>query len=382
MKNRRKILISCLVLGSLGGYAFLNLPEKENTEIIKENTVNEEVKKDSVEVAALKNNLEAFKQKELTELDEKYLYYSKESEISNIDLNVYTDSELLELKQNYEKENGFTGTPFEAIALKNKQDHEKEIEELELYLEDKLAEPILNNKEPINMPDTTLKQAIIDNLKLDVDELYAKHLYHLTTLDLSNLQITSLEGLEYAINLEELDLSNAQIEHFKVLKPLGMLAKLKEFNLLGVFKYSEIGGLNYLPDSIETVSLEEFWNTEDYSFKALTYAIDKEESENLESTPEEFFNFEDGSIIGFTNKVDKTLVIPAKIGVVAVEKIESEAFKNSGIETLELPESLMVIGDFAFIENEIEEVTVNTATENTEWAFDDFVDVTIINGGI
>lgn len=383
MKTRRKILISTLILGSIVvvGLTVRNIYVPDPPDVVENPSItNEEVKKDSTEVAALKNNIEAFKQKELQNLAEKYLYYSNESETSNIDTKEYTDEELMKLKENYEKENGVEGTPADAIALQNKQNHEKEVKELELYLDDKLAQPILDNKEPIDMPDGALKQAIIDTLKLDVDELYAKHLYHLTTLDLSNLDITSLEGLEYAINLEKLDLSNAKIEHSKVLKPLGMLRKLKELNLLGVFKYMEVGGLNYLTESVETVSIEDYWNTEGFDFETLPYAIDLEETASLEVTPESFFDFEDGVIYGFKNKVDQTLVIPAKIEGIEVLEIAQDAFKSKGIKTLKLPDSNIYLGSSSFLDNEITEVEVSEKIENINGAIDFEVNVTQTGG--
>lgn len=79
----------------------------------------------------------------------------------------------------------------------------------------------------INIKDEALKDSIKETLNLSGDDITIGDMYKLKELSCSNKWISSLEGLEYAKNLESLDVSNNEI---KDLSPLKNLKKLTNLN--------------------------------------------------------------------------------------------------------------------------------------------------------
>ena len=107
-------------------------------------------------------------------------------------------------------------------------------------LTDEWYELNLYNKEIVNIPDRNLKNALI-KIGLDDDgdgELTVSNIRSLWMLRITGQNISDLTGLEYAIELEELDISNNQITN---LNPLTNCKKL--YRLI-----ARNNNLSYLPD--------------------------------------------------------------------------------------------------------------------------------------
>lgn len=87
------------------------------------------------------------------------------------------------------------------------------------------------SRERVNMPDTALRQAINQALgRGAMDQLNRGELGQLTALDISNRGVTSLNGLQYAINLTTLNASNNNISDTS---PIAGLTNLTTINLAG-----------------------------------------------------------------------------------------------------------------------------------------------------
>lgn len=84
-------------------------------------------------------------------------------------------------------------------------------------------EEIIDLTQVIEFEDSILKSAIISQLNLATTEIKLGDLLKLTELNVSSSRISSLKGLEYANNLETLDISYNEI---KDLSPLSSLTKL------------------------------------------------------------------------------------------------------------------------------------------------------------
>ncbi|PAF31400.1 stalk domain-containing protein [Paenibacillus sp. 7516] len=86
-----------------------------------------------------------------------------------------------------------------------------------------------SNQQPLAFEDPNLEQAIKSLLNKNDDESLTKEdLESLTDVPLAGKGIKSLQGLEYAVNVTTLDLSDNQIED---IKPLGKLTKLTDLSL-------------------------------------------------------------------------------------------------------------------------------------------------------
>ena len=81
--------------------------------------------------------------------------------------------------------------------------------------------------EVITIKDKSLKDIIKKELNLSSDTITIGDMYKLTKLSCSNKWISSLEGLEYAKNLESLDISYNEV---KDLSPIKNLKKLTNLN--------------------------------------------------------------------------------------------------------------------------------------------------------
>ena len=80
----------------------------------------------------------------------------------------------------------------------------------------------------ITIPDTNLKQAILKNLGLTADtQLTQADMNRLTILSLSSVDLQSIEGLEYAVNLSTLSISgNTSLTDFSPLEHLSSLTSV------------------------------------------------------------------------------------------------------------------------------------------------------------
>lgn len=87
------------------------------------------------------------------------------------------------------------------------------------------------DRERVNMPDAALRNAVNAALgRGAMDQLNRGEIAQLTTLNVPGLAITSLQGLQYAINLTTLDASNNAITDTS---PIAGLPKLTTLNLAG-----------------------------------------------------------------------------------------------------------------------------------------------------
>ncbi|MGV3218099.1 NPCBM/NEW2 domain-containing protein [Clostridium baratii] len=144
---------------------------------------------------------------------------------------------LVKEAKNYEKDK-YTEESFKVL--------EEALNKAEVMLEDKISNQdeinsmikelnkaisnLENNvdlNEVITIKDKYLKDVIKKELNLSSDNITIGDMYKLTKLSCSNKWISSLEGLEYAKNLESLDISYNEI---KDLSPLKNLKKLTNLN--------------------------------------------------------------------------------------------------------------------------------------------------------
>ena len=99
------------------------------------------------------------------------------------------------------------------------------VDELKLAISNLEERGDLN--EIMTIKDKSLKDSIKRELKLSSDNITIGNMYKLTKLSVVGSWISSLEGLQYAKNLEELDISYNEI---KDLSPFKNLKKLTNLN--------------------------------------------------------------------------------------------------------------------------------------------------------
>lgn len=284
MKNKGKVIISSLILGSLIlGIGIRNTrvpdplqPNVENVEI----TEKKKVRIKSEEELKLIKNVEAYKENELLTLENRYKdELSKINyESSGINTKAYSEVEFDRLKAEYFSKTGENGTLTDFRILEAAQEYDNNVESVEEYSKNMLVSAVLLNKTPITVQDDALKRAITDELELETGDIYFKDMIKLKHLDLNGATLSSLDGLEYAINLENLDLGNLNTENLKMYEPLKLLQSLKTINFLGTFNYYDFIPLDYLAESVEYVGLEDFELGAEYNFKIIN------ETENTETT--------------------------------------------------------------------------------------------------
>ena len=99
------------------------------------------------------------------------------------------------------------------------------VDELKLAISN--LEERVDLNEIMTIKDKSLKDSIKRELKLSSDNITIGNMYKLTKLSVVGSWISSLEGLQYAKNLEELDISYNEI---KDLSPFKNLKKLTNLN--------------------------------------------------------------------------------------------------------------------------------------------------------
>ena len=126
-----------------------------------------------------------------------------------------------------------------------------------------------NSSVLVNIPDKKLLSAINKRLFKGEDEPITKEeLKLLKTLDISFINITNLEGLEYAINLEELRLYNncnlfniSQVSHLKNLNSLELEAvSIKDLDTLSKLENLEYLRVDYCDNLIDISGINNLLN--------------------------------------------------------------------------------------------------------------------------
>lgn len=144
---------------------------------------------------------------------------------------------VVETAKTYEKDK-YTEKSFEVLEealkkaeaiLRDKVSSQDEIDSTILELNGAISnlEENVDINQVITIKDEALKNSIKETLNLSSDDITLGNMDKLTELSGSDKWISSLEGLEYAKNLELLDVSNNQI---KDLSPLKNLKKLTNLN--------------------------------------------------------------------------------------------------------------------------------------------------------
>lgn len=118
----------------------------------------------------------------------------------------------------------------------------------------------INQNKFVNIPDSTLKKAINKVLKQPSNSsITEKQMASITTLDIDNLGIKSIEGLQYCTNLDTLCLGDGlqSITHYKMqkneisdLSPLANLTKLTHLEIVGL-QVTDLSPLKNLPLDIQ-----------------------------------------------------------------------------------------------------------------------------------
>lgn len=133
--------------------------------------------------------------------------------------------------------------------------------------------------------DAHLEAVIRQHLNLNETEPILKdNLETLTNLDASKRNISDLTGLEYAINLEDVDLSWNFIEDYQYFNPVNMLGLDLSFNKIKVVQHIEnIKILNLRHNDITDITeLDNFSPDYDLTINLTENLIDFENSENLD----------------------------------------------------------------------------------------------------
>ena len=117
------------------------------------------------------------------------------------------------------------------------------------------ATVLAQNVEMIHIPDKNLEQAIREEIGIpDTIQLTPTHMKMLTRLETLDQSITDLTGLEYAANLQRLDLGNN-----KQLSDIRPIAKLIKLGFLSI-AYTQVNDLRPISDLTNLKTLY-FWGT-------------------------------------------------------------------------------------------------------------------------
>ena len=105
-------------------------------------------------------------------------------------------------------------------------------------------------QETVTIPDRALEVAIRSALELEEGPILEQHMVSLTQLDVDELDISDLSGLESAVNLEVLELGDNDIVD---LSPLAGLSKLSDLSLYGN-EIADVAALQNL-ENLESLNL-------------------------------------------------------------------------------------------------------------------------------
>ncbi|MDO4535972.1 MAG: NPCBM/NEW2 domain-containing protein [Clostridium perfringens] len=136
----------------------------------------------------------------------------------NIDKSLYTEKTVKALETIIEKC---------SVAMENKTSTQEEIDTLVQEINaaiENLKEGI-NLSEVVTISDKYLRETIKDTLNLPSDTITVFDMYNLTTL-ISQKPINNLDGIQYAKNLESIDISYSEIQDISYLKELKNLKSI------------------------------------------------------------------------------------------------------------------------------------------------------------
>ena len=159
--------------------------------------------------------------------------------INNLNKDIYTGESIDNLQEvlevvNVELANGYTQEEIDNLFIKLNEAYEK-------------LEKAVDLSEVVNISDEYLKEAIKSELNISSNDITIGDMYNLTELNAMGYGISDLEGLQYAKNLETLNLDYNEINDLSKLKGLEKL-----FNLQAMYQNIVIGSL-YKEDNKITV---------------------------------------------------------------------------------------------------------------------------------
>lgn len=139
--------------------------------------------------------------------------------INSLNKDVYTEETFDELKKvleevNVELANGYTQEEVDNLFNKLNEAYEK-------------LEKGVDLSQVVNISDKYLKEAIKSTLKISSNDITIGDMYKLTELNAIGCGISDLEGLQYAKNLESLNLDYNEINDLSKLKELEKLSNLQ-----------------------------------------------------------------------------------------------------------------------------------------------------------
>lgn len=137
-------------------------------------------------------------------------------EARGVDGNLYTEESFNKLQVALEKANKVLETPNPEQEL-----IDSTIKELRKAMDN--LEAAINLTEEVNIPDNELKRAIKDQLNLSSDLITRGDMNKLTSLSAVGYGISNLEGLQYAVNIEDLNLDCNEIRDISKIKDLKKL---------------------------------------------------------------------------------------------------------------------------------------------------------------
>ena len=137
-------------------------------------------------------------------------------EARGLDESLYTEESFNKLQVTLEKANKVLETPNPEQSL-----IDSTILELRKAIDN--LESAIDLTEEVNMPDNELKRAIKDQLNLSSDVITRGDMNKLTSLSAVGNGISNLEGLQYAMNLESLNLDYNEIRDISQIKDLKKL---------------------------------------------------------------------------------------------------------------------------------------------------------------
>ena len=137
-------------------------------------------------------------------------------EARGVDGNLYTEESFNKLQVALEKANKVLETP-------NPEQEVIDSTIIELREAMDNLEAAIDLTEEVNIPDNELKRAIKDQLNLSSDVITRGDMNKLTSLSAVGYGIENLEGLQYAVNIEDLNLDSNEIRNISKIKDLKKL---------------------------------------------------------------------------------------------------------------------------------------------------------------
>ena len=139
--------------------------------------------------------------------------------VNNLNKDIYTEETFNDLQRvleevNSELNNGYTQQEIDKLFVKLNEAYKKLEETVDLSA-------------IVNIPDKYLKKAIKSELNISSDNITIGDMYNLIELNANGYGISNLEGLQYAKNLETLNLDYNEINDLSKLKELEKLSNLQ-----------------------------------------------------------------------------------------------------------------------------------------------------------